>query len=336
MKAEKLRSIADIARIAGVSKSTVSRALNDSPLVGDETKQRISAIAEEHHFQPSVAARNLSLKSSHTIAFVTHTYSKEECGISDPFSLEIMGGITIGLHERGYDMLVVHVDPSDRGWAAQFLDSGRVDGFILMTSAQKSSHVDLLLSVEAPFVAWGPPVKTGYCTVRGDDFRGGMLAAERFAGLGRSRVGFIGGARAETEVQERQRGFAAGLASRGLALQPDLTLYADYMEKTAAKATTELLQRQPRLDAVFAGSDIMAIAAMRTLQAMGRRIPDDVAVIGYDDLSLASYVTPTLTTISQKVPLAGKLLAEALVTYLEKRIITTTTVPVELIVRSSA
>jgi DNA-binding LacI/PurR family transcriptional regulator len=336
MRAEKLRSIADIARIAGVSKSTVSRALNDSPLVGVETKERIRAIAEKHQFKPSVAARNLSLRSSHAVAFVTHAYSKGECGISDPFSLEIMGGITIGLHERGYDMLVVHVDPSDREWAAEFLDSGRVDGFILMTSAQKSHHVELLLALGAPFVAWGPPLKAGYCTVCGDDFKGGTLAADRFAALGRSRIGFIGGPRVEPEVQERHRGFTAGLVAHGLTLLPELTLYADYTEKTAAKAMGELLERQPRLDAVFAESDVMAIAAMRELQSRARSIPQDVAVIGYDDLSLASYVTPPLTTISQKVPLAGKLLAESFVSYLQRRAITSTTVPVELILRGSA
>jgi DNA-binding LacI/PurR family transcriptional regulator len=204
-----------------------------------------------------------------------------------------------------------------------------------MTSAQKSSHIDLLLSMNAPFVAWGPG-RGGYCTVSTDNFKGGMLAGERFAATGRRRVGFLGGNRTETEVTQRHDGFCAALGKPGLSLDPELTFYADYMEETAARATEEMLRREPRLDAIFSCSDVMAIAAMRVLHAKGKRVPEDVAVIGYDDLSLASYVTPGLTTVSQKVPFAGKLLARDLVAYLEHGIITSTIVPVELVVRGSA
>jgi DNA-binding LacI/PurR family transcriptional regulator len=335
MGKEKLRSISDIARIAGVSKSTVSRALNDSPLARVETRERIQAIAREHDFRPSAAARNLSLRSSHTVAFVNHAYSNSDCAISDPFCLEIMGGITVGLHELGYDLLVVHVDPDDKDWVAQFLDSGRVDGFILMTSTKKSNHLDLLLERGAPFVAWGPG-RGGYCAVCGDDFLGGKLATERLLSLKRSRIAFIGGTPTEGEVRARYRGYEAALAAAGRAVDPTLVVYGDYSERSGARAMGELLARDPGIDAVFSNSDLMAIAAMRVLHAAGRRIPEDVAVVGYDDLSIASYVTPALTTISQQIPLAGKLLARDLVTYLERGIITTTTVPVELVVRGSA
>jgi DNA-binding LacI/PurR family transcriptional regulator len=333
MAKEKLKSIADIARIAGVSKSTVSRALNDSPLAKVETKARIRAIAKQYDFQPSVAARNLSLHSSSTIAFVTHAYSKKDCAISDLFSLEIMGGITTGLHELGYELLVVLVNPDDKEWAGQLLDSGQVDGFILMTSTKKTAHVDLLLKKGAPFVAWGP--STGkYCTVCGDDFTGGKLATQRL--LSRSRIAFIGGPPYEGEARERYRGYEAVLLEAGRKVDPAIVVAGDYSEASGERAMEELLQKDPKIDAVFASGDLMAIAAMRVLKAHGRRIPDDVAVVGYDDLTLAAYVTPSLTTISQKIPLAGKLLARDLVAYLKQGIITTTVMPVELIVRESA
>ena len=128
MGEKKLKSIDELAQLAGVAKSTVSRALNDSPLVNAETKARILEIAKLHEFQPSVVARNLSCRSSRTIAYVTHAYVGEkgcDCCVSDPFSLEIMGGIAIGLHELGYDLLIVHIDPDDTGWAPEYLDSGR-------------------------------------------------------------------------------------------------------------------------------------------------------------------------------------------------------------------
>ncbi len=335
MANKKLRSIADIARIAGVSKSTVSRALNDSPLTGVETKERIKAIAKEHDFRPSAMARNLSLRTSHAIAFVNHAYSNYGCSVSDPFCLEIMGGVAIGLHDLGYELLVVHVNPDDKDWVAQFLDSGRVDGFILLTSTKKRKHIDLLLEKGAPFVVWGPG-SGGYCTVCGNDYQGGRLAAERLIFTGRSRIGFIGGPSFEGEVQERFRGFEAALRDAGREANPSLVVYGDYSEASAERVVETLLERDPGLDGIFCNSDLMAIAAMRKLQERGRRVPQDVAVIGYDDLSVASYVTPALTTISQNVSLVGRLLARDIVAYLREGAVTTTIVPVELIVRASA
>jgi DNA-binding LacI/PurR family transcriptional regulator len=112
--------------------------------------------------------------------------------------------------------------------------------------------------------------------------------------------------------------------------------YGDYSEPAAERETARLFDKDPGIDAIFANSDYMAIAAMRWLKASGRRIPDDVAVIGYDDLSIASYVTPRLTTVSQHIPQAGRMLARNLVSFLERGVVTHTEMPVELIVRDSA
>ena len=176
MRKNTIKSIADIAKLAGVSKSTVSRALNDSPLIGEETKAKIRSIARQHNFQINVPARQLSLQQSRTIAFVTHAYHKE-FSVADLFGLEILGGISHGLVAQGYDMLVIHVDPQDTKWAHQYFDTGRVDGFILMTSSRKQSHVKALLDVGAPFIVWGVSQSNQkYCSVTGDNFNGGKLA----------------------------------------------------------------------------------------------------------------------------------------------------------------
>jgi DNA-binding LacI/PurR family transcriptional regulator len=331
---KKLKSIEDIAILAGVSKSTVSRALNKSSLVSEETRERILAIAQEHDFKPSFCARNLSMKRSSTIAFVNHAYGKGECGVSDPFSLEIMGGIAIGLHELGYGLLVVHVDPAEKAWASNYLDSGRVDGFILMTSEMKRSHVELLRGMGAPFIAWGQG-GADYCSVCGDDRKGGRIATERLVAIGRRRIAFLGGSPVELEVKQRYEGYAAALKDAGM--DPSARVaYGDYSEASAERETARLFAMDADIDAVFANSDYMAIGAIRWLRASGRRVPDDVAVIGYDDLSIASYVTPKLTTVSQQVPLAGRILARDLVAFLEKGTVTHTEMPVELIVRESA
>jgi Transcriptional regulators len=334
METQKLKSIDDIARIAGVSKSTVSRALNDSPLVGEETKARILSIAKAHSFRPSAIARNLSTRTSKTVAFVNHAYCKDECAISNPFSLEIMGGAAIGLHALGYDLLVVHVNPADTEWASQYLDSGRVDAFILMTSQEKQKHVDRLLAIGAPFVAWGLG-SGGYCSVCGDDRKGGRIAAEYLIKQGRKRIAYLGGVRTEIEVKERYKGFAEAMVRADLDPRA-YVVYGDYSENLASREVSALLEREPKLDAVFANNDYMAIAAIRKIEETGRRVPDDVAVIGYDDLSVASYVTPKLTSVSQHVAASGKILARDLVAYIEKGIITNTCTPVDLILRESA
>ncbi len=335
MGKQKLRSIEDIARIAGVSKSTVSRALNDSPLIGIETRQRISAIVKEYGFRRSEAARSLSLKSSRTIAFVIHAYQKS-CGeLTDLFSVEIMGGVTRGLHELGYDMLVVHVDPADTDWAAQYLDSGRVDGFILMTSDRKHSHIDRLLEIGAPFVAWGMGGGR-YCSVCSDNRRGGALAAERLIGTGRKRLAFIGGPAVESEVKERYAGWSGALTNAGLSIDGAHTAYGDYLEESGETALRALLDQDPTIDGVFACSDLMAIGAIREAQRRGLRVGEDLAVIGYDDLLISSRVSPALTTIRQNIPAAGQALARELVAYLKSGKIVGTTLPVELVVRESA
>jgi DNA-binding LacI/PurR family transcriptional regulator len=335
MSKESVKTIADIARLAGVSKSTVSRALNDSPLIGEETRERIRAIAREHAFQVNAPARRLSLKQSRTIAFVTHAYHKE-FSVADLFGLEIMGGISSGLHANGYDMLVIHVDPRDTQWAHQYLDTGRVDGFILMTSTRKQSHIKTLLNMGAPFIVWGVPQPgQSYPSVSGDNLNGGKRATEHLIGLGREQIAFLGGPADEVEVQQRYHGYESALSKAGKSLESALVSYGDFSNTSGAVAMNRLLEQAPSLDAVFVNSDLMAIAAMDVIREHGRRVPEDIAVVGYDDLSIAEHSNPPLTTVRQNIPLAGKLLAQNLVQYLQTGLVTNVTIPVELIVRKS-
>ena len=336
MSKRSVRTIADIARLAGVSKSTVSRALNDSPLIGEETKAKIRSLAREHNFQINAPARRLSMRQSRTIAFVTHAYHKD-FSVADLFGLEIMGGISAGLASREYDLLVIHVDPYDNKWTHQYFETGRVDGFILMTATRKQNHVKALLETGAPFIVWGvPPPKQKYCSVTGDNLGGGRLAGEHLVSAGRQRIGFIGGPDEELEVQHRLAGFESALKDAGRDPDPELIEYGDFSNTSGAEAMTRLLKRSPDIDAVFVNSDLMAIAAMDVIREAGRRVPDDIAVVGYDDLSIAEHSNPPLTTVRQNIPLAGKLLAQNLIEYLQTGMVTNVSTPVELIVRKSA
>lgn len=336
MSKKTIKTIADIARLAGVSKSTVSRALNDSPLIGEETKERIRAIAKQHHFRINVPARRLSLQQSKTIAFITHAYHKD-FSVADLFGLEIMGGVSSGLTENGYDMLVVHVDPRETEWAHSYLDTGRVDGFILMTSTRKSYHIRALVEMEAPFIVWGlSRSDMKYCSVCGDNLSGGRQATEHLIRSGRRRIAFLGGPQEELEVQYRFEGHRQALQEAGMSLDPALIAHGDFTDMSGAVSMRSLLEQAPDLDAVFVNSDLMAIEAMNEIRKQGRRVPEDVAVVGYDDLSIAVYSNPPLTTVRQNVTLAGKLLAQNLLQYLQTGVVTNTTMPVDLIVRQSA
>jgi len=337
MRKKTVKTIEDIARLANVSKATVSRSLNDSPLVKKETKECIQAIAREHHFRINAPARNLSLRQSHTIAFVTYNYHKDAYSAEFMFGLEIMSGITKGLYNLGYELLVVHVDPYETGWAQRYLDSGRVDGFILMTSVRKQWHVKNLVEMEAPFITWGVPLSNKkYCSVTADDLTGGRLATEHLINTGKQRIAFLGGPKEEMEVQLRFEGFKNALGAVGRSVDLDLLSYGDYSPDSGYSAMEQLLSQSPDLDAVFVSSDLMAISAINVIQESGKRVPEDIAVIGYDDLSIAAFNNLPLTTVRQNIPLAGKLLAQNLIQYIQSGVVTNVTVPVELVVRKSA
>ena len=338
MNAKAVQTIADIARLTGVSKSTVSRALNDSPLISEETKARIRAVAKEHNFQINVAASRLSRQESRTIGFVVHAY--QECNdysVNDLFLLEVLGAITNTLLNSHYDLLVANIDPHDTNWARQYMDTGRVDGFILLTSTRKQFHIKTLIEMQAPFIVWGTPLPPySYCSVNSDNFGGGRLATEHLVQRGRRHIAFVGGPADEVETQRRYEGYVAALQEAGREVDPELIRYGDWTTESGVELTQRLLEARPDLDAVFANSDLMATGVMNVLHAQGRHVPEDVAVVGYDDLSIARFSSPPLTTVSQNLPMAGKMLAQNLIQYLETGVVTNVTIPAKLIVRESA
>ena len=335
MTENSVRTIADIAKLAGVSKSTVSRALSNSTLISEETRNRIQAIAKEHNYQINQPARSLSLKQTKTIAFVTHGYYKNIC-IEDLFLLEMLGAISINLAAMKYDMLMLHVDPYETDWINDYLHTGKVDGFVLMTSTRKQHHIQKLIDLQAPFIAWGIPTPgSNFCTVTGDSVNGGRLATEYLLQLGKQKIAFLGGPAAELEVQQRYQGFENALIAAGIEPDPNRIVYGDFSSESGTKMMHKLLDQAPDLDSVFVNSDLMAIGAMNSIREQGFRVPEDISVIGYDDISLAMHSNPPLTTIRQNIAEFGRLLVQNLVQYLETGIVTNVAVPVELIIRES-
>lgn len=337
MRKKTVQTLDDIARLANVSKSTVSRALNDSNLISQETKERIQAIARQHRFRINAPARNLRLQQSHTIAFIAPAYYPEFFSLDDLFGLEIMGAIGKGLHELDYDLLIVQVDPDDSTWAQSYLDSGRVDGFIILASNRRQAHIKTLIEMGAPFIAWGVPVPDfNYCSVTGDNITGGTLATRHLIATGCQRVAFLGGPGEELTVQRRYQGYENALQAAGRSVDPNLLAYGDYTYASGMAAMQCLLEGSPDLDAVFVNSDLMAIGAIQAIQDRGLSVPADIAVVGYDDLAIARYNNLPLTTIRQNFPLVGQLLAQNLIQYIQTGVVTHVTTPVELVIRHSA
>lgn len=337
MTKKTVQTIEDIAQLANVSKSTVSRALNNSPLITQETRERIQSIAREHNFRINAPARNLSMRQSHTLGFVSYACGGSTSLGEDLVALEIMGGISHGLRALGYDLLIVPANPHDASWASLYLNSGRVDGFILITSTRKVHFINNLIDMGAPFIVWGIPIpKSNFCTVSGDNIAGGRLATEHLIRIGRQRVAFLGGPAEEMEVQHRFNGYEIAMQAAGRSVDPRMVVYGDYSHASGISAMRRLLEQSPDLDAVFVNSDLMAIAAIEVIQNNGKRVPEDIAVVGFDDLLLARYNNLPLTTIRQNIPLAGKLLAENLLQYIQSGVVTNVSLPVELVIRESA
>jgi DNA-binding LacI/PurR family transcriptional regulator len=206
-----------------------------------------------------------------------------------------------------------------------------------MTANHKLSIIKTLIDAGAPFIGWGVPISNfNYCSVTGDNITGGRLATEHLIHIGRKRIAFLGGPNDTLTVQFRFKGYEDALQAAGRSADSNLIAYGDYTYESGSVAMQHLLEQSPNLDAVFVNSDLMAIAAINVIQNSGKRVPEDIAVIGYDDLSIATYNNLPLTTIRQDLPLIGKLLAQNLIQYIQTGEVTNVTTPIELVIRKSA
>jgi DNA-binding LacI/PurR family transcriptional regulator len=186
-------------------------------------------------------------------------------------------------------------------------------------------------------VVWGlDSTSHTFSTVSGDSYAGGRIATQHLLNGGRRRIAFIGGPDMEQEAQDRYRGYSAALRGAYLPVDESLVTYGWYSSESAAVRMRALLAEHDDIDAVFACSDVMAISVIEELRAVGRRVPEDVAVVGYDDIALAAHANPPLTTVRQSGPLAGRLLADSLIQQLRTGAVGHVSIPAELVIRESA
>jgi len=328
--------MADIARLAGVSVSTVSRALSGSELINVETRERIQQLARSLNYSVNAGAQNLRLQKNQTVAVVVPYDARSRQHISDPFFLAIVGSLADALTDRGHDMLLSRVDADHLDGAAAAFDSGKVSGVIVIGQWRHHDQLNALAARAVPLVVWGAQLPQQlYCSVGGDNVEGGRLAAQHLLALGRRRLVFLGDPELP-EVGLRLRGFRQALQQAGLPAQAGLELPVPF-EMMAARAAIDLLCADGRpFDGVVACSDLLAMQAVQAVRASGRRVPQDVAVVGYDDMPLAAWGDPPLTSVHQPVTLAGEQIVDALQAQLRGERTASRTLPVHLVLRDSA
>ena len=332
---KRIRNIGDLAKIAGVSPGTVSRALSGKGLLSAETRDRIRALAEEYDFQPNALARNLRTQRTGAIGVIFPLGHERTQNVSDPFFMTLLGHLADGLTERGYDLVLSRVIPEGPSWLDRIIDSGRADGLIVIGQSDQISVLDDVASRYKPLVVWGgyAPGQT-HCSVGSDNFLGGMLAGQHLIAQGCKTFAFFGDSRAP-EIGQRLEGFRAALKTAGV--EGNLSVLSTHL--TSGRGDTEIseyLEANPRPDGIFTASDVVAMNTLRALSELGVSVPEQVRVIGYDDLPLAEQTVPRLTTIRQDIGAGATYLIDSLMRRIADQDTASVVMKPDLVVRMSA
>lgn len=333
---EPAKTMDDIAALAGVSKPTVSRALADSALVATDTKERIVEIARAHGYYANRNAQKLRGKRTNTVAVAVDFPALAGRRISDPFHFELLADVVKALGVRDQDVLLCAPKLDEERGYEELIAARSADGVIFLGQGSRESYLRDLARSKVPFVVWGAVEEDApYCSVGSDNAYGGWLVGQRFAELSRKRVLFVG-AKGHREFKLRRAGLEKGLREAGSrASVIDLETQDLSFENNYNLTRNWFSGRERVADAVFAASDTTAMAVMSVLRERQLRIPDDVSVVGYNDIPFASHLSPALTTVRQNTSQAGALLVEKLMQRLEGLRPRSTVLPTELIVRAS-
>jgi LacI family transcriptional regulator len=303
-------TIRDVAARAGVSVATVSRTLNGIGPVHDDTSRRVQAAARALRYVPHAAARSLSIRRSHTLGVLLPEVHGE-------FFSEVIRGIDVAARARGYHVLVSssHADATEMASMLRAL-RGRVDGLIVMSPDVELGRLSRALPPETPAVLLNTATSTR-TTIRVDNYAGARSMTDYLAGLGHRRIAFITGPERNADAAERLRGYRTALGTGAAARRPHLEIEGDFTEESGYRAVAKILAMKTPPTAIFAANDAMAIGALQALRESGVRVPADVALAGFDDIPMARYVTPQLTTMRVDIAELGRRAVEALVASLE-------------------
>jgi DNA-binding LacI/PurR family transcriptional regulator len=292
-------TIDEIARLAQVSPATVSKVVNNRPYVSAETRRRIERVIAETGFVPSQRARGLSQRRSYVLGLMV-PYTSDQL-FSDPHLLEIMRGIEAEANLREYNLLLSTARaPADAASACvRLLRSDVIDAAVVVETLDLQPFTAALTDQAAPWVVVGYAQQAATHTVHADDYGGALLAMHHLLALGHRRIGLITSNPRPFALEERLRGVRDGLSAVGLTLDDALIAVGDFSTASGEAAAQRLLACPQPPTAIFALNDRMAFGVVRAAADRGLRVPDDLSVVGFDDISQAALLTPALTTVRQ-------------------------------------
>jgi len=329
----------DIAAITGVSQATVSRALSHSPLVNDETRERILSVAKQLHYKVDSNARKLRSKKIHTMAVLISADLDNPQNPINPFFLPMIGSILQYAGEKGYDIITSLQQPSD-DWGTDYGFSRRADGIIFLGCKDFESYThkfEYLNEVGDPWVVWGVnrPDCARLC-IGSDNEDGGFKATAHLARLGRRRIAYFGKSSKEhPEFRERYEGYRRALQAAGLEYDPKLHRDCFLEREEGMNEVSRMIEEGVEFDAVFASCDLLAMGVLQGLNRRGVRVPQEVSVVGFDDLWVCSSLSPSLSTMRQDTEAAARVLVDGLSNLIENEDVRDIRLPAQLVVRES-
>ena len=324
----------DIARLAGVSASTVSRALSGSALIPEATRERILALARSLNYQVNVGAANLRKRSVQTVGVVVLSDSMQS--LSDPFILNLFGSVADALDAQGSNVLLTRLHETRESSMQTLVTSGQVSGLVVIGQLTWHEHLNRLHREGVKLAVWGAPLPDAeYPVVGGDNEQGGYLATQHLLSRGCKKIAFLGDI-THPEAGLRHAGYLR--AHREAGVLPDARLRQSVLfgEPRLLQVVQDWLSQELAFDAVFVTSDVAAIAMISALNARGIDVPRDVKVVGYDDIEMAGHVFPSLTSIRQPAQLAGQSLVTLLNEAQRGQTSRTVVLPTQLIERESS
>lgn len=305
-----MATMKDVARKAGVSTSTVSHVINNNRFVSDGVREKVELAIRELNYAPSALARSLKINQTHTIGMLL-------TASSNPFYAEVVRGVEDSCYERGYSLILCNTagDEERMNRSLETLLQKRVDGLLIMCTESHLPSADILNrypSIPAVMMDWAPFEERGDI-IQDNALLGGELATQHLIDSGYTRIACIAGPLDKTPARMRLEGYQNAMAKNGLPILPGYVVNGDFEFQGGYNAMIELLALDTPPQAVFTSNDAMAVGVYHALFQEGLTIPHDVAVMGYDDIELARYLSPPLTTVHQPKDELGELAIDTLI-----------------------
>lgn len=316
-----MTTIRDVARYANVSVGTVSNVLNGSPLVKEETRKRVNEAIEALSFHPAAAARSLSTNRTNTIGMVRTELRPFNTKIEfDPVVLDLISGVTSEAIDSGVGLTfwTIPVGAQETALYRRLVSARQVDGLILFAPREHDPRIAYLMEREFPFVVFGRnSSQRDFHWIDVDGAYGIRLAVDHLFELGHRRIGYIGPPSEQSLAEQRWVGFTQGMSAHGLPIDGELIFEGDFTERSGQLGAHHLLNQPEPPTAIICNNDRMAFGAMREVQSRDKVVGQDVSIIGFDDIPLARYSHPALTTIQQPVQEIGSMLFRLLQAVIE-------------------